>query len=99
MSWGYRRSKRIAPGVRFNVGKRGVGTSFGPRHAKLSVNTSGRRSLYLSLFGFFFRKRLKPPSAALRCAHGGVPERSNGAVLKAADRRKAVRGFKSHPRR
>ena len=31
--------------------------------------------------------------------NGGVPERSNGAVLKTADRRKAVRGFKSHPRR
>jgi hypothetical protein len=28
-----------------------------------------------------------------------VPERPNGAVLKTADRRKAVRGFKSHPRR
>jgi hypothetical protein len=28
-----------------------------------------------------------------------VPERSNGAVLKTADRRKAVREFKSHPRR
>src|SRR3954469_7458510 len=35
----------------------------------------------------------------LRCAYGGVPERPNGAVLKTADRRKAVRGFKSHPRR
>ena len=40
-----------------------------------------------------------PPRAALRCADGGVPERPNGAVLKTADRRKAVRGFKSHPRR
>ena len=30
---------------------------------------------------------------------GGVPEWSNGAVLKTVDRRKAVRGFKSHPRR
>ena len=56
MSWGYRRSKRIARGVRLNVGKRGVGVSVGPRHAKVSVNTSGRRSL--SLLGFFFRKRL-----------------------------------------
>ena len=28
-----------------------------------------------------------------------MPERPNGAVLKTADRRKAVRGFKSHPRR
>lgn len=58
MSWGYRKSKRIARGARLNVGKRGVGVSFGPRHSKLSVNTSGRRSLYLSLLGFFFRKRL-----------------------------------------
>jgi hypothetical protein len=32
--------------------------SVGPRHTKVSVNTSGRRSLYLSLLGFFFRKRL-----------------------------------------
>ena len=58
MSWGYRRSKRLARGVRLNVGKRGVGVSVGPRHAKVSANTSGRRSLYLSLLGFFFRKRL-----------------------------------------
>jgi hypothetical protein len=58
MTWGYRRSKRIARGVRLNVGKRGVGVSVGPRYAKVSVNTSGRRSLYVSLLGFFFRKRV-----------------------------------------
>ena len=58
MSWGYRRSKRLGRRVRLNVGKRGVGVSVGPRHAKVSVKTSGRRSLYLSLLGFFFRKRL-----------------------------------------
>ena len=32
-------------------------------------------------------------------AFGGVPERSNGAVLKTAGGRKVARGFKSHPRR
>jgi hypothetical protein len=58
MSWGYRRSKRIMRGVRLNVGRRGVGVSVGPRRAKLSANTRGRRSLYLSLLGFFFRKRV-----------------------------------------
>jgi hypothetical protein len=31
--------------------------------------------------------------------YGGVPERSNGAVLKTAGGRKVARGFKSHPRR
>jgi Protein of unknown function (DUF4236) len=58
MSWGYRRSRRVARGVRLNLGKRGVGVSVGPRHAKVSVNSRGRRALYLSALGFFFRKRL-----------------------------------------
>ena len=58
MSWGYRRSRRIAPGVRLNVSKRGIGLSVGPRGAKVSANTRGRRGIFLSAFGFFFRKRL-----------------------------------------
>jgi hypothetical protein len=58
VSWGYRRSRRIAPGLRLNVSKRGLGLSAGPRHAKVSANTRGRRSLYLSALGLFFRKRL-----------------------------------------
>jgi Protein of unknown function (DUF4236) len=58
MSWGFRRSRRIGPGIRLNVGKRGVGISVGPRHAKVGVNTRGRRSVYLSLLGLFVRKRL-----------------------------------------
>ena len=58
MSWGYRRSRRIAPGMRLNVSKRGLGFSVGPRHAKVSVSSRGRRSLYVSLLGFFFRNRI-----------------------------------------
>ena len=58
VGWGYRRSRRIGPGVRLNLGKRGLGMSVGPRHAKLSVNSRRRRSLYLSALGFFFRKRM-----------------------------------------
>ena len=58
MSWGYRRSRRIGRGVRLNVSKRSLGLSVGPRGAKLSMNTRGRRSVYLSLLGFFFRKRV-----------------------------------------
>ena len=58
MSWGFRRSRRIAPGVRLNIDKHGLGLSVGPRHAKVSANSRGRRSLYLSALGFFFRKRV-----------------------------------------
>src|SRR5205823_10601364 len=42
-------------------------------------------------------RRAKPASATMWA--GGVPERSNGAVLKTAGGRKVARGFKSHPRR
>ena len=58
MSWGFRRSRRIAPGLRLNVSKRGLGVSAGPKHAKVSANTRGRKSLNVSALGFFFRKRL-----------------------------------------
>jgi len=58
VSWGFRRSRRIAPGVRLSLGKRGFGVSAGPKHAKVSANTRGRKSLNLSALGFFFRKRL-----------------------------------------
>ena len=58
MSWGYRRSRKLVPGIRLNLSKRAAGASFGPRHAKVSVNSRGRRSLYVSALGLFFRKRL-----------------------------------------
>jgi hypothetical protein len=58
MSWGYRRRRRIAPGIRLNVGRRGLGVSLGPRHAKLSLSSRRGASLYLSALGFFSRKRL-----------------------------------------
>ena len=58
MAWGYRRRRKIAPGLRLNIGKRSIGLSAGPRGAKLSVNSRRKPSLYLSALGFFFRKRL-----------------------------------------
>ncbi len=42
MGWRFRRSVKILPGVRLNVGKRGLGLSAGPRGAKVSVNTKGQ---------------------------------------------------------
>jgi hypothetical protein len=58
VSWGYRKSRRIAPGARLNLSKRGFGISAGPRGAKVSVNSRGQRTLWLSKLGFFFRRRL-----------------------------------------
>lgn len=37
----FRKSKKIAPGVKLNVGKKGVGVSIGGKVAGVSVNTQG----------------------------------------------------------
>lgn len=58
MSWGFRRSKKIFPGVRLTVSKRGASVSAGPKGAKASVNTRGERRGSASLLGLFWRKRV-----------------------------------------
>ncbi|PBC11800.1 hypothetical protein CK230_00045 [Mesorhizobium sp. WSM3859] len=42
MGWRFRKSIRLVPGVRLNVGKRGVSVTAGPRGFKTTVGTSGR---------------------------------------------------------
>ncbi len=44
MPWRFRRSKKIAPGVRLNMGKRGMSLSFGGRGATVNVGRRGIRS-------------------------------------------------------
>ena len=43
MGWRFRKSKKIAPGVRLNIGKRGASVSFGHRGARLTVGRRGTR--------------------------------------------------------
>jgi hypothetical protein len=58
MGWGYRKRKKLLPGVDLNIGRRGLGLSFGRRRARLSANTRGRKGVSLGWKGFFWRKRL-----------------------------------------
>ena len=57
MPFGFRKSVKLLPGVRLNASKRSTGLSFGPRGAKLSVNSRGRRGVSLGWRGLFWRKR------------------------------------------
>ena len=57
-SWGFHKRVRLAPGLSLNIGKRSLGLSAGPRGAKVSANTRGRRRLSLGLKGLFFRRGL-----------------------------------------
>ena len=59
MGWFFRKSKKIAPGLRINFSKRGVGLSAGVRGARISVNTRGEKYVSGGRAGLYFRKRLK----------------------------------------
>jgi Protein of unknown function (DUF4236) len=58
MAFGFRKRKRILPGLSLNLSKRGAGLSFGRRGASVSQSASGRKQLSLGLKGLFWRKRL-----------------------------------------
>ncbi len=51
MGFGFRKSFKIAPGVRMSVGKRGIGLSAGVKGLRVSANTSGRNRVTASIPG------------------------------------------------
>lgn len=44
MGFRFRRTLKIAPGIRLNLGKKGVSTSIGPRGAKITLGKDGVRT-------------------------------------------------------
>lgn len=44
MAFRFRKTKSILPGVKINLGKRGISASMGPKGAKHTIGTSGRRT-------------------------------------------------------
>jgi hypothetical protein len=59
MAIGFRKSFKLAPGVRLTASKRGLSLSSGPRGAKISQNTRGERRASLGVLGLFWRKRIR----------------------------------------
>jgi hypothetical protein len=53
----FRKSFRLAPGVRMTLSKRGASVSAGPRGVKVGVDSRGRRRVGLSWRGFSWRRR------------------------------------------
>jgi len=58
VAFGYRRSRKLAPGLRLNVSRRSVGLSAGRRGARVSANSRGEKGVWLSWKGLFWRKRI-----------------------------------------
>lgn len=75
MAFRFRRSIRLAPGLRLNVGKRGVSLSAGPRGASLTV---GQRGTYTNFglpgTGLSVRQRVSGTSSKPRRAKQGATE-------------------------
>ena len=51
MGWNFRRSKKIAPGVRLNLGKKSWGISFGSKHSRIIYNSKNGVSARTSIPG------------------------------------------------
>jgi hypothetical protein len=58
-SWRFRRSVRLAPGVRLNFNKRSVGVSAGVRGARASINSDGQRTRSVGIpgTGLYYRSQ------------------------------------------
>ncbi len=51
MSWNLRRSRKIAPGIRLNLSKKGLGISVGPKHSKISISPGKRVTTNIGIPG------------------------------------------------
>ncbi len=58
MAFGYRKSKKIAPGIRLNLSKSGLGVSAGKRGASVSRSAKGKHQASVGWKGLFWRKRI-----------------------------------------
>jgi Protein of unknown function (DUF4236) len=58
MAFGFRKRKRIVPGLWLNLSKRGAGFSVGRRGASVSRSAGGRKQVSLGWKGLFWRKRV-----------------------------------------
>ncbi|MGZ8741011.1 MAG: DUF4236 domain-containing protein [Gaiellaceae bacterium] len=58
MSFGFRKRKKLLPGVSLNLSKRGAGLSVGRRGASASRGATGQKRVSLGWKGLFWRKRV-----------------------------------------
>ena len=81
MGFRFRRSIKILPGIRLNIGKRGVSTSIGGRGAHITIGKRGTRAtlsapgtgISYSTTSRPHHAAAKPPGAARQTPHAEVP--------------------------
>ena len=58
MAFGFRKSFKVAPGIKVNLSRRGPSVSAGPKGVKVSANTRGEKRASAGFRGMFWRKRI-----------------------------------------
>ena len=86
MSYRFRKSVKLAPGVRMNVGKRGLGLSAGPRGASYTVNTSGRKTASVGLPGTGLSYRSSLGASGNRSSRSAVARKAWLQLIGAGNR-------------
>ncbi len=76
MGLSFRKSMKIAPGIRLNLSKRGLGLSAGLRGARVSANTKGETNVSGGHGGLYYRKRLRRARREDVASHDEVGERN-----------------------
>lgn len=68
MGFRFRKSFKLAPGVRLNLSKKSMGLSFGGKGARFSVNSSGRKTASVGVpgTGVSYSKTFGGPSSKHR---------------------------------
>jgi tetratricopeptide (TPR) repeat protein len=86
MGFRMRKSIKLAPGVKLNVSKRGVGASVGGKGARYSVHSSGRRTTSLGsgiVPGVYYQKSVSGTGSRTRGSSlDSAPQRSPNAPKK-----------------
>lgn len=78
-----RKSIKVAPGVRLNVSKRGVGASVGGRGARYSVHSSGRRTITAGsgvIPGVYYQKSVSGKGSSTARSRSAAPAAQRTAV-------------------
>ncbi len=79
MGFRFFRRIRIAPGITFNLSKRGASISTGPRGAKYTVGTSGtRRTIGLPGTGFYYTEHTSSKRRGVSKSRARLPESPGG---------------------
>ncbi|WP_322092453.1 DUF4236 domain-containing protein [Paraburkholderia bannensis] len=91
MGWGFRKSIRIAPGIRLNFSKSGVSTSIGGKG--FTYNTRGRVTASIPGTGIRYTHNIRRTATPVRSVVAGSSHIDSASTERLSKREQAVRDF------